>query len=113
MTPWGALITCLSEPVRTGEHREVEAFYQEAGHRIWRRIGQGNVEGGDIHFIRPGLAVIGYSGVRTTLTGAEQLAAWVRQEGWEVLLQPVESRFVHLDVVFYRSAGCGLRVSVG
>lgn len=104
MTPWGALITRLSEPVRAGEHQKVEAFYHDAGHRIWHSIDRGNVEGGDIHFISPGLALFGYSGVRTTQDGAEQLGNWVKQEGWEVRLQPVDAKFVHLDVVFCMAA---------
>lgn len=104
MTPWGPLITRLSEPLRAGEHRVVEAFYQDAGHAIWHSIDQGNVEGGDIHFISPGLAVFGYSGIRSTREGAEQLSNWVKQEDWEVRLQPVDSKFVHLDVVFCMAA---------
>ena len=104
MTPWGALITRLSETVRAGEHRQLESFYHEAGHGIWHSIDQGNVEGGDIQFVSPGLALFGYSGVRTTQAGAEQLANWVTHEGWEVRLQPVDPKFVHLDVVFCMAA---------
>jgi N-dimethylarginine dimethylaminohydrolase len=104
MTPWGALITRLSESVRAGEHREVETFYHDAGHTVWHNIDRGNIEGGDIHFISPGMAVVGYSGVRTTREGAEQLANWVKHEGWEVRLQLVDSKFVHLDVVFCMAA---------
>lgn len=104
MTPWGALITRLSESVRAGEHREVETFYHDAGHTVWHYIDRGNIEGGDIHFISPGMAVFGYSGVRTTREGAEQLADWVKHKGWEVRLQPVDSKFVHLDVVFCMAA---------
>ena len=109
MTPWGALITRLSEPVRAGEHQRVEKFYTGAGHAIWRHIDAGNVEGGDIHFVSPGLAVFGYSGARTRRKGVEQLAAWVRKAGWEVRLQPVDQKFVHLDVLFCM-AGDGLAV---
>jgi len=104
MTPWGALITRLTEAVRADEHRQVEAFFQDAGQTIWHHIDQGNVEGGDIHFICPGLAVFGYSGVRTTQEGAQQLADWVVKEGWEVRLQAVNPSFVHLDVVFCMAA---------
>jgi len=104
MTPWGALITHLSESVRAGEHEKVKDFYHDAGHKIWHSIDRGNVEGGDIHFISPGLAMFGYSGVRTTLEGAEQLAGWVRNEGWEVRLQAVDPKFVHLDVLFCMAA---------
>jgi len=104
MTPWGALITHLSEPVRDGEHREIEDFYQDAGHTVWHSIDGGNVEGGDLHFISPGLAVFGYSGLRSTREGVAQLADWAEREGWETRLQPVDPKFVHLDVVFCMAA---------
>ena len=48
----------------------------------------GSVEGGDIHMIRPGLLVVGYSGERTTLEGARQVGGWYEDAGWEVKVTP-------------------------
>ena len=100
MTPWGALITHLSEDIRSGEHERVKSFYKNSGHTTWREVDRGDVEGGDLHFISPDLALFGYSNVRSTREGTEQLAAWVTGQGCEVRLQQVDSKFVHLDVVF-------------
>jgi N-dimethylarginine dimethylaminohydrolase len=97
-TPWGPLLTMLRMPERRGEVGAVLAHYASTG--LWRTATAGTIEGGDIHLIREGLAVIGWSGVRTSLAGAEQLAAWLRQEGWEVRLQPFAAHFLHLDVLF-------------
>ena len=60
----------------------------------------GTLEGGDIHIIRPGLLVLGYSGVRTDEAGARQFAGCFTQQGWEVRLVPFPAHFLHLDVLF-------------
>ena len=96
-TPWGVLLTQLEKPQRRGEAGEVARFY---GADFWQCATAGSLEGGDIHIIRPGLAIIGWSGVRTTQAGAEQLAGWLRAEGWQVRLQPFAAHFLHLDVLF-------------
>jgi len=97
-TPWGPLLTQLRMPERRGEVGAVLAFHGAAG--LWRTATAGTIEGGDIHLIREGLAVIGWSGVRTSQAGAEQFAAWLREKGWEVRLQPFAAHFLHLDVLF-------------
>ena len=67
---------------------------------FWKVASAGTVEGGDIHILRPGLLVVGYSGVRTDLDGARQFAGWFEARGWEVRLQPFAEHFLHLDVLF-------------
>jgi N-dimethylarginine dimethylaminohydrolase len=98
-TPWGPLLTQLRMPQRRGEYASVLRFHEATG-GFWRYATAGTCEGGDIHIIRPGLAVIGYSGVRTDLDGARQFAGWFEAEGWEVRLQPFPEHFLHLDVLF-------------
>lgn len=99
MTPWGPMLTQLRMPERRGEYARVIDFYSSTT-PFWKYASAGTCEGGDIHVIRPGLALIGYSGVRTDVAGAQQLAAWFMAEGWEVRLQPFAAHFLHLDVLF-------------
>ena len=106
--PWGVLLTQLRMAERRGEVGAVLAFHAANG--FWRCASAGSVEGGDIHLIRDGLAVIGWSGVRTSLAGAEQVAGWLREAGWEVRLQPFAAHFLHLDVLFCMAAD-GLAVA--
>jgi len=107
-TPWGTLLTQLSLPERRGEIGGILRFYQENG--VWNYASAGSIEGGDIHVVRPGLAVIGWSGVRTSLLGARQLAGWFEQRGWEVRIEPFPEHFLHLDVLFCMAAD-GLAVA--
>jgi N-dimethylarginine dimethylaminohydrolase len=106
--PWGVLLTQLRMAERRGEVGAVLAFHGTGG--LWRTATAGSLEGGDIHLIRDGLAVIGWSGVRTSQAGAEQLAGWLRDAGWEVRLQPFAAHFLHLDVLFCMAAD-GLAVA--
>jgi arginine deiminase len=98
-TPWGPVLTQLRMPARRGEYASILEFHG-AENGFWRYATVGTCEGGDIHIIRPGLALIGYSGIRTDSAGAGQFADWFRKEGWEVRLQPFPEHFLHLDVLF-------------
>ncbi|MCG8358712.1 MAG: arginine deiminase family protein [Kiloniellales bacterium] len=104
MTPWGPAVTQLHKPQRRGEYAAVIRFYQERGEGVWRYCTSGTLEGGDIHIIRPGLLLIGYSGGRSNEAGARQFARWFEAEGWEVRLQPFAEHFLHLDVMFCMAA---------
>jgi N-dimethylarginine dimethylaminohydrolase len=95
-TPWGPVLTQLRMPARRGEYAGVLGFHD----RFFAYASQGTLEGGDIHIIRPGLLVIGYSGVRTDRAGAEQFASLFAARGWSVRLQPFAEHFLHLDVLF-------------
>jgi N-dimethylarginine dimethylaminohydrolase len=100
MTPWGPVVTQMARPQRRGEYAPVLAFYAALGCPVWRHANHGTVEGGDIAVIRPGLLAVGYTGGRTDLDGATQLARWFEAEGWEAALVPLPEHFLHLDVVF-------------
>jgi arginine deiminase len=99
VTPWGVVATQLFRPERRGELAPVVAFYQGNG-GIWRYASSRPVEGGDIHIIRPGLLVIGATGERTTVLGAEQFASWFEDAGWETRIIQFPEHFLHLDVLF-------------
>jgi arginine deiminase len=100
MTPWGVVITQMFRPQRRGEYAAVTEFYQAKGIPVWKHATAGSVEGGDIHVIRPGLLLIGYSGERTSEEGARQFAGWFAEQGWETRLYPFPEHFLHLDVLF-------------
>ncbi len=101
VTPWGPVLTQLRMPARRGEYAAAIEFYAS---EFWRLATHGTIEGGDIHVIRPGLLLIGHSGVRTDLAGATQFAGWFRAQGWTVRLQPFAEHFLHLDVLFCMAA---------
>lgn len=101
VTPWGAVLCQLERPQRRGEYAGVMEFH---GGAFWRKSSAGTLEGGDIHILKPGVAVVGASGGRTDLAGAEQFAAWLRAEGWEVRIEVFDEHFLHLDVLFCMAA---------
>lgn len=104
VTPWGPVLCQLERPQRRGEYAGVMDFHAAHGSAFWRKSSAGTLEGGDIHVLRPGLAVVGASGGRTDLAGAEQFAGWLRAEGWEVRVEPFDEHFLHLDVLFCMAA---------
>ncbi|SON57449.1 arginine deiminase [Hartmannibacter diazotrophicus] len=111
VTPWGPFATQLFRPQRRGEIASIAAFYEKTGCPIRRFPSAGSVEGGDIHIIRPGLMAIGYSGERTTQSGAEQFAGWFEAEGWSTRIISFAEHFLHLDVIFSMVAD-GLALAV-
>ncbi|MFZ6762098.1 dimethylarginine dimethylaminohydrolase family protein [Pseudoroseomonas sp. WGS1072] len=104
VTHRGPVLCQLERPQRRGEYAGLIDFHAAHGSEFWRKSSAGTLEGGDIHILRPGLAVIGHSGGRTDEAGAEQLAGWLRAEGWEVRLKPFDEHFLHLDVLFCMAA---------
>lgn len=104
VTHQGPVLCQLERPQRRGEYAGLTDFHESHGSRFWRKSSAGTLEGGDIHIIRPGLAVVGHSGGRTDEAGAEQFAGWLRAEGWEVRLEPFDEHFLHLDVLFCMAA---------
>lgn len=99
MTPFGAVVLQPAQQWRRGEYAPVIRFYQEAGIPIWRMITAGAIEGGDVTIVEPGCMVIGNGEERTQIQAAEQLAGWLRDEGWEVRIEPIPGQFVHIDVL--------------
>lgn len=100
ITPWGPVITQLYRPQRRGEYASVIRFYNETCGGPWRYSTAGTIEGGDIHIIRPGLLLIGYSGERTDEPGARQFAGWFEAQGWEARLENFPEHFLHMDLLF-------------
>ena len=104
VTHRGPVLCQLERPQRRGEYAGLIDFHAAHDSTFWRKSSAGTLEGGDIHIIRPGLAAIGHSGGRTDEAGAEQLAGWLRVEGWEVRVEPFDEHFLHLDVLFCMAA---------
>jgi arginine deiminase len=104
VTHRGPVLCQLERPQRRGEYAPLIDWHAARGSGFWRKSSAGTLEGGDVHILRPGLAAIGASGGRTDLAGAEQLAGWLRAEGWEVRVETFEEHFLHLDVLFCLAA---------
>ncbi len=99
MSPWGAVITSIQTPPRRRDYSVAAKFYGNAGIPIWNWVTAGHFEGGDFVILKPGVALLGWSGDRSTVEGADQVAGWLRAEGWEVLISPIPPQFVHMDAV--------------
>jgi N-dimethylarginine dimethylaminohydrolase len=99
MTPSGSIVTQLHQWWRRGEYAAVIRFLQETGVPIRGMITAGALEGGDVMIVEPGAMLIGVGGERTQEVAARQLAAWMRDDGWEVRVEPIPSRYVHIDVI--------------
>src|SRR5262245_4910796 len=98
-TPSGAVVTQPAQPWRRGEYAPVIRFYEQAGIPIRGMISAGTLEGGDAMILEPGLAVIGAGEARTQEKAANQLAGWLEDDGWEVRVEPIAERWVHIDVL--------------
>ncbi|WP_136661510.1 arginine deiminase family protein [Nitratireductor sp. XY-223] len=97
MTPWGALICHMQLKVRRADYVSAIRFYQERDIPIWKFATAGHFEGGDFVILEPGKVLIGYCGERSEKEGAEQVAEFVRKEGWEAITAPISREFVHMD----------------
>jgi len=99
MTPGGAVITQLHQSWRRGEYAAAIRFYQGSEIPIRGMVTAGALEGGDVMILEPGCAVIGAGEARTQEAAARQLAGWLADDGWEVRVEPIPERFVHIDVL--------------
>ncbi len=97
MTPWGALICHMQLKCRRADYVTAIKFYQDNQIPIWRHATAGHFEGGDFVILEPGTVLIGYCGERSEQSGAQQVAAWVREEGWDAQVAPINREFVHMD----------------
>ncbi|MGI9483617.1 MAG: dimethylarginine dimethylaminohydrolase family protein [Hyphomicrobiales bacterium] len=97
MTPWGALICHMQLKVRRADYVTAIKFYQDNQIPIWNYATAGHFEGGDFVIVGPGKVLIGYCGERSEKEGAEQVAEFVRREGWEAATVPISREFVHMD----------------
>ncbi|MEO0569288.1 MAG: arginine deiminase family protein [Pseudomonadota bacterium] len=97
MSPWGALICHMQLKCRRADYVSAIQFYQENNIPIWKFATAGHFEGGDFNIIEPGRVLIGYCGERSEKEGSEQVAEFVRAEGWEAVVAPISREFVHMD----------------
>ena len=98
MTPWGAVILQPQKPYRRGEYAACLRFYLDSDIPIYDLVTAGNVEGGDLMVLKPGVAVCGYSGERSSEPAVRQLQSWFAAEGWEFHTYAFDPHFLHLDV---------------
>lgn len=99
MTPWGAVIASVQTPPRRQDYSVVSEFYRQAGIPIWKWVTADHFEGGDFVIVKPGVALLGWAGDRSTQAGAEQVANWIEAKGWEAFIVPIPPQFVHMDAV--------------
>ncbi|MEM7193853.1 MAG: arginine deiminase family protein [Pseudomonadota bacterium] len=97
MTPWGAIVCHMQLKCRRADYVSVIDFYQSNNIPIWKFVTAGHFEGGDFVILEPGTALVGYCGERSEKEGSEQVAAWVREKGWDVEVAPIPALFVHMD----------------
>src|SRR3979409_47765 len=97
MTPWGAVILQPQKPYRRGEYAACLRFYLDSDIPIYDLVTAGNVEGGDLMVLKPGVAVCGYSGERSSEPAVRQLQSWFEAEGWEFHTYAFDPPFLHLD----------------
>ncbi|MDH3665123.1 MAG: arginine deiminase family protein [Alphaproteobacteria bacterium] len=97
MTPWGALVCHMQLKVRRADYVTAIRFYQSNDIPIWQYATAGHFEGGDFVILEPGRVLIGYSGERSEQAGSEQVADFVREQGWEAVTAPISREFVHMD----------------
>ena len=97
MTPWGPLICHMQVKSRRADYVTAIRFYQDNNIPIWRYASAGHFEGGDFNILEPGFVLIGFSGERSEREGSEQVADWVREQGWDAVVAPISREFVHMD----------------
>lgn len=97
MTPSGPLICHMQLKCRRADYVTAIRFYQSHDIPIWQFATAGHFEGGDFNIIEPGRVLIGYCGERSEKAGSEQVAEFVRAEGWDAVVAPISREFVHMD----------------
>ncbi len=99
MTPWGAVIASIQTPPRRRDYAVASEFYRAAGIPIWKWVTADHFEGGDFVIVKPGVALMGFTGDRSTKAGAEQVAGWLKEKDWQAFIVPLPPQFVHMDAV--------------
>jgi arginine deiminase len=100
VTPWGVLLCKMGFQKRGLEPERVSNFLKSRDIPVWKAVDNGSFEGGDLHLIRPGIAVLGFNSGRSSLAGAQQILGWFKDKGWDCRILPYCEGVVHLDVVF-------------
>ncbi len=97
MTPWGALICHMQLKCRRADYVTAIRFYQQNHIPIWKFVTAGHFEGGDFVILEPGTVLIGHCEERSEQAGSEQVAGFVRAQGWDCEVAPIPALFVHMD----------------
>jgi N-dimethylarginine dimethylaminohydrolase len=99
MTAGGSVVTQMHQWWRRGEYAAVIEFLRGNEIPVRGMITAGALEGGDVIIVEPGVMLIGCGEERTQHIAASQLAGWMREDGWEVRVEPIPARYVHIDVL--------------
>ena len=99
MTPYGAIITAMANWWRRGENYAAIRAYEKLNIPIYDMVTAGTFEGGDFNVIEENCVLIGCGGARTQEEGAQQVAKWFEDEGWEVRLAFIDEYYVHIDLM--------------
>jgi len=99
MTPFGAIITAMSNWWRRGENYAAIRNYERLGIPIYDMVTAGTFEGGDFNVIEDKCVLIGCGGDRTQEEAARQVESWFRREGWETRLAFFDEYYVHIDLM--------------
>lgn len=99
MTPYGAIITAMSQWWRRGENYAAIRTFERLGIPIYDMVTAGTFEGGDFNVIEEGCVLIGCGEARTNEAAARQVAGWFEDEGWEVKLAFIDEYYVHIDLM--------------
>jgi len=99
MTPYGAIITAMSQWWRRGENYAAVRYYQDLGIPIYDMVTAGTFEGGDFNVIEEDCLLLGCGGARTQEVAARQIAGWFEAEGWEVRIAFFDEYYVHIDLM--------------
>lgn len=99
MTPYGVIITAMSQWWRRGENYAAIREYEALGIPIYDMVTAGAFEGGDFNVIEEGTLLLGCGGARSQEEAVNQIAAWMRAEGWEVRLAFFDEYYVHIDLM--------------
>lgn len=97
-TPWGLVTTRMGFKARDAEPGLISAFAVSRGLPVYETFATGTLEGGDVQLLRPGWALVGTNGDRTTTAAAEQLSAWFLARGWTCRVVRYPPHYRHLDV---------------
>ena len=97
MTLWGALICHLQLKCRGADYVTAIRFYQQHNMPLWKFVTAGHFEGGDFVILEPDTVLIGHCAARSAPAGAEQVAAFVRAQGWDGEVAAMPALFVHMD----------------
>lgn len=99
MTPFGAIITAMSQWWRRGENYAAIRTFENLDIPIYDMVTAGTFEGGDFNVIEDGCVLIGCGGARTQEEAACQVQSWFDKEGWETRLAFIDEYYVHIDLM--------------